>query len=44
MSAQIIAPTNGFTDSFIKNLKSKEKDYELSDKGCKGLRIKVTKE
>ena len=42
MAKKIIPPANGFTDTFLKNLKPQDEPYELSDKGCKGLRIKVS--
>ena len=42
MSSKILSPKNGLTDTFIKNLKPQDKPYEVSDRGCKGLRLRVT--
>ncbi|MCU7837211.1 MAG: integrase family protein [gamma proteobacterium symbiont of Taylorina sp.] len=44
MSKKIISPANGFTDTFLKNLKViPDNDLFISDKGCKGLRLKISK-
>ncbi|NOQ80837.1 MAG: DUF4102 domain-containing protein, partial [Gammaproteobacteria bacterium] len=43
MSKKIIPPPNGLTDTFIKNLKPQDKPYNISDRGCKGLRLNVSK-
>ena len=42
MSKYIIPPKNGLTDVFVKNLKAQDKAYEIQDRACKGLRIKVS--
>lgn len=42
MANKIISPPNGFTSTFLNKLKPESKPYEISDKGCKGLRIKVS--
>ena len=42
MSDKIIPPKAGFTSTFLNKLKAQDKPYEISDPGCKGLRIKTT--
>ena len=42
MAKKIIPPVNGFTTTFLNNLKPQNKPYEVGDKGCKGLRIKIS--
>lgn len=41
MAEKIIAPPKGLTDAFIKNLKPKNERYEVADKSCSGLRVRV---
>ncbi|MCU7800466.1 MAG: Arm DNA-binding domain-containing protein [gamma proteobacterium symbiont of Lucinoma myriamae] len=43
MSKSILPPKSGFTSTFINKLKQSDKPYELSDPGCKGPRLKVSK-
>ena len=43
MANKITSPQKGFTDAFIKYLKPQEKRYEIPDKGCSGLCIRVGK-
>lgn len=42
MPDKIIPPKAGFTSTFLTKLKAQDKPYEISDPGCKGLRIKVS--
>jgi len=41
MASKIISPPNGLTDGFIKHLKPQDKRYDVADKSCKGLRIRI---
>jgi len=41
MADKIIAPPKGLTDTFIKHLKPQGKQYEVPDKACPGLCIRV---
>ncbi len=41
MAIKIIPPAKGLTDAFIKHLKPQDKQYEVPDKACPGLRIRV---
>ena len=41
MANKIIAPLKGLTDAFIKHLKPQNKRYELTDKACPGLCVRV---
>lgn len=41
MANKTISPPNGFSDGFIKHLKAQDKRYDVADKSCKGLRIRV---
>ncbi|MBT7435373.1 MAG: tyrosine-type recombinase/integrase [Gammaproteobacteria bacterium] len=41
MADKIIAPPKGLTDAFIKHLKPQGKQYEVPDKACAGLCIRV---
>ncbi len=43
MPKKIIPPPNGLTDTFVKNQKPQDKPYNIPDKGCKGLRLSVSK-
>jgi len=42
MPNKIIPPKAGFTVTFLNKLKAQDKPYEISDPGCKGLRVKLT--
>ncbi|MEW8027120.1 MAG: tyrosine-type recombinase/integrase [Candidatus Thiodiazotropha endolucinida] len=37
------SPARGFTDQFLDNLSPAAERYELADKGCSGLRLRVSK-
>jgi len=41
MADKIISPPKGLTDAFIKHLKPQGKQYEVPDKACPGLCIRV---
>jgi len=41
MASKIISPPKGLTDGFIKHLKPQADRYEVADKSCNGLRIRV---
>jgi len=41
MTKKIISPAKGLTDAFIKHLKPQSKRYEVTDKACSGLCVRV---
>lgn len=41
MANKIISPPKGLTDAFIQHLKIQDKRYDVADKSCKGLRIRI---
>lgn len=41
MAEKIIAPPKGLTDVFIKSLKVLDIRYEIADKACSGLRVRI---
>ena len=41
MASKIISPPKGLTDGFIKHLKPQADRYEVADKSCNGLRVRV---
>ena len=41
MANKILTPSQGLTDAFIKHLKPQKNRYEIADKACKGLRLRV---
>lgn len=40
--SKITTPAKGFTAKFLDNLKPRDERYELADKACPGLRLRVT--
>jgi len=41
MANKIITPAKGLSDAFIKHLKPQDKRYNIADKACAGLRVRV---
>lgn len=41
MATKIIAPSKGLTDAFIRHLLPQDKRYDVADKSCAGLRVRV---
>ena len=41
MAIKIIPPAKGLSDVFIKHLKPQDKRYDVADKSCAGLRVRV---
>jgi len=41
MANKIIPPAKGLSDAFIKHLKPQDKRYDVADKACAGLRVRV---
>ncbi|MFK5949681.1 MAG: hypothetical protein QM500_13030 [Methylococcales bacterium] len=41
MANKIITPAKGLSDAFIKHLKPQDKRYDIADKACAGLRVRV---
>ncbi len=41
MAAKIISPAKGLSDAFIQHLKPQDIRYEVADKSCPGLRVRI---